>query len=129
MFLPRTSWTHCTCKSPGLQRSSIHEKTQPESSAKLFIETCWLNDWNRESMNTWNTWNFHLSIYFQLCGNRTHLKLCLICDQIFGNLRCSHVGPHKLLVIGTHDLKCNNLKICFETSYCRCMMSIVYLFS
>merc|ERR1711971_232457 len=47
--------THQVLQVPGLQRSSIHEKTQPESSAKLFIETCWLNDWNSESMSTWNT--------------------------------------------------------------------------
>ena len=64
-FLYYTAPYYRTCKSPGLQRSSIHEKTQPESSAKLFIETCWLNDWNSESMNTWNTWNFCHQHIFQ----------------------------------------------------------------
>ena len=51
-----------TCKSPGLHCSSIQEKTQPDSSAKLCIETCWLNDWNSESMNTWGMNTLDISI-------------------------------------------------------------------
>ena len=43
-----------TWRSPGLHCSSIQEKTHPESSAKLCIETCWLKDWNKESMKTCN---------------------------------------------------------------------------
>ena len=49
---------------------------------------------------------------FQPCGNCEHLKLCLICDKILRNLWRSHVSSHKLLVIGSHDLKCYNLKTC-----------------
>ena len=63
-------WQSPTWRSPGLQRSSIQENTQPESSAKLFIDTCWLNDWNRESMNTWNTCNCAVKIYLYMTLNK-----------------------------------------------------------
>ena len=42
-------------------------------------------------------------------SKENHLKLCLICDQVFRNLRCSHVGPHQLLIVGAHDLQSDNL--------------------
>ena len=37
------------------------------------------------------------------------------------------MGSHKLLVIGTHDLKCNNLNICFDTSHCLHEISTSFL--
>ena len=43
-------------------------------------------------------------------NKENHLKLCLIRDQVFRNLRCSHVGPHQLLIVGAHDLQSNNLR-------------------
>ena len=56
----------------------------------------------------------------------SYLKLCLISDQIFRNLWRSHVSSHKLLVIGSHDLKCYNLKTCLDAWFC-CTISTSFL--
>ena len=91
-----------SCRSPGLHCSSIQANTQPDSSAKLFIDTftiwwnttnwihcnkfficvffTWeLNDWNKESMSIWKTWkkkqNSKCSqvIYFEPWPNHNHI--------------------------------------------------------
>ena len=124
-----------TWRSPGLHCSSIQEKTHPESSAKLCIETCWLKDWNKESMKTcnpfsipfviflhkiyllfpltWKTWNFVSS------GTRSSVTV----GAYQGNIRYDYspssfsytlpsyllVSLYQLLVVGSHDLVCHHL--------------------
>ena len=124
-----------TWRSPGLHCSSIQEKTHPESSAKLCIETCWLKDWNKESMKTcntfsipfviflhkiyllfpltWKTWNFVSS------GTRSSVTV----GAYQGNIRYDYspssfsytlpsyllVSLYQLLVVGSHDLECHHL--------------------
>ena len=95
-----------TWRSPGLHCSSIQEKTQPESSAKLCIETCWLNDWKRESMKTW-IWNAELftTMYSFRWSNRPE-TLGILSRQEQGLLSLSAPFQRYIFEIGPLSERC-----------------------